>query len=73
MLRCSSPANRQIPLNGLDHTVSPLLYTHVSLPQIGVQRAMAQQFFMSALRLDASILHHHDLIRAGDGGQAVGQ
>lgn len=27
---------------------------------------------MSALCLDASILHHHDLIRAGDGGQAVG-
>ena len=27
---------------------------------------------MPALRLDASILHHHDLISAGDGGQAVG-
>ena len=41
------------------------------LPHLSVQRALRQQLRMRALRGDRAVLHHGDVVRAGDGGQPV--
>lgn len=42
------------------------------LPHLTIEGAGVQQFLVFAGILDAAIVHHHDLIRAGDGAQAMG-